>query len=317
MANEQNLSQLLDAEYGEKIPSQKCKDLVLEYIKNTQSISDRSIEFIKTITKVATNIHKSDPQCLENYLERVYQYHAEGIEKIEENYPEKSAKIEKNETHLHGHAGDIARKLFKKTNDPSWLDKSHCHLVLAAQQSEGTDQVYSSASYCSASKSALMMFKTINDAYWLEQAYKLRSKAAELAKDFDPKHHAHCYLFLGEIAQELYAANKDITWAKKAYSANLMAIELFEKYDPYIVSKKHANAGDLAKLFYIITKRNKWAKKAIWHYKNYIKYNEEHPSTEEARISSKLKLRVRALNFERKHKKDARLKDINKAYQLA
>ena len=120
------LSELLDKHYHGLYPGEDdenalleetcslCKEKIIQYLETNQSIAHEDVLFIKKFTKVAKYILESEPDSFDGLLERFYMFHMEGIVKIQQGFAcdldEENLVIMK--SHLHGHASDIALKIF-------------------------------------------------------------------------------------------------------------------------------------------------------------------------------------------------------------
>jgi hypothetical protein len=115
-------AKLLEANYN-NIISEDVEFQLIKYIEATPSLERCDISFIKKITKVATNIIGSGKTSLDGLLERIYQYHEEGVELIHKSgeYHKQQSLI--TASHLASHAGDVAERIYKKTEDNAWAEK--------------------------------------------------------------------------------------------------------------------------------------------------------------------------------------------------
>ena len=172
MTKKDTLKDLLRQNY-DALTNPECKDAVLEYMSNNETVLDRDIIFIKRLTKVAQHIYKSDPKSLENMLERLYQYNYDGIQKIQTG--DINNRYNKNnllniKSHLHAYAGDTAEAIFEVTQDLKWAKRFYDDYKLSADLSKHLDKKHSAHAYSFAGDAAKIMFEKTEDVKWVNKA---------------------------------------------------------------------------------------------------------------------------------------------------
>lgn len=88
----------------------------MEYIGLADSVSYKDIIFIKRLSKVVSNILKSDPNSLETLLEKLFQFSNEAIQLIEnglDGYTQN--RLLSLKTYFFADRGDVSKALFEKT----------------------------------------------------------------------------------------------------------------------------------------------------------------------------------------------------------
>ena len=78
--------------------------------------------FIKKLTKAAANILKNEPKSLEPFLERLFIYHGEGVQKADELIARgnNSSQIRTLKGHLLNHNSHFCMALYQQTDDVFW-----------------------------------------------------------------------------------------------------------------------------------------------------------------------------------------------------
>src|SRR3989344_2860583 len=123
----ESLERILHRNYNQKIPSPDCIAEVVAFIEDTDSVLNRSVIFIKELTKVAETIRKSSDFSIA-FTQKLYHFHLEGIQRIHQGTTSLSLENAITlEAHFHGHAGSISRDLFKETKELSWGVSAYEH----------------------------------------------------------------------------------------------------------------------------------------------------------------------------------------------
>lgn len=246
---EEKLNILLPKNYDCLTPEtgENCSDLVVEYIQKIDTVKNKSIVFIKRLTKAAQHILESTDK-LDDYLEKIYNFHIEGFETKTGINELTSYRLNILKSHLLSHAGDIAKKLFEKTRDISWAEKGYNVYIKSSKIGEKIDP--KSAAYSSGFAgdltNAIAKEKEFFGGFsWTRKGYDAEVKSAELSEKIDPKHSAHSYSFAGRKAEKIFKKTKNKMWLARA-------LNCYEKFLNYY--KKNDISSDVKDTWNIITK---------------------------------------------------------------
>lgn len=175
-------SGLLEANYDALTPAtgEQCKQLVLEYLRLSTTISHLDVDFIKNFTKVARHILESEPASLDGLLEKLYNYDMEGVEKVRGGIEDRtSTNLTSLESHLLGDAGDAARELFRITQDISWAGRGYNAYKKSADMTASTEPKHSAHAYSFAGDAAKALNKATKNPLWAQTAIKCYEKFLE------------------------------------------------------------------------------------------------------------------------------------------
>lgn len=255
------LEELLERNYRKINPDDV--PAIIRFISETSSVLDRDIIFVKRLTKVAAK-HILDlyPDSLDGLLERVFRFHEEGINLIE-------AELNRSETdsedtfyifnlremmsHIYGHAGDVARTLFTKTDDMAWAEKWYYMAEKSA--------TLSSDLAIEAAKKAGDLDKEHQEGFrWFKFSYKIGGYTS------------HAFRILADAACEVFSKTKSVEWANKSYDPYLKSAEIQTsaigseselKVCARSASDLYLRAGEIAETAFNISGEVQFAEK--WH----------------------------------------------------
>lgn len=260
--------------------SEECKERVLEYLRTNQSIEHEDIFFIKTFTKVAKHIFKAEPDCFDGLIERFYDYHLQGIIKIQNksNWPSHE-KMHVMRAHMHGHAADIAAHIFYLLKNKSdvpineklrWANESYNNEAMAISiGDQNPSHICIRHDYAGKiSKRVVDFLDEINAPYekkilWLERVYLHKDIAAEMSFDIGFKDAGIKYSNSSKAADLIVKLIKDrkdisldkkIEWTHKLYNGNIKAAEVTEQYESLFAAYKYHDAAMSCTTLYELTK---------------------------------------------------------------
>src|SRR3989338_450108 len=208
---EENYDQLTE-ESGDK-----CKGLVIGYISLIDSVLQKNIIFIKQLTKVISNILKSDPDSLDGLLERVFQFSNEGIQIIEkglDGYTEN--RLLSLKAHFFADQGDVSKALFKKTQDVTWAEKWYSAYKTSADMSVNIDPRHAAYAYGFAGDAARVLFEKTGDVTWAKKWYEAAYLSAYMTIIIDPRHSAVAFGIAGNAATAVYKKTRQRKWYNRA-----------------------------------------------------------------------------------------------------
>ena len=257
------LEALIRRNYDGLIEPEECREKVLEFIANTESVSDRDILFIKRFTKVAHHVHKSYPDSFNGLLERLYQFNMDGIILIHKGRVRGHNKdnLSSISSHLQAYAGDVARAIFEKTGDVSWAKREYDRYRLSAEESLEFDLKHSAHAYSFAADVAQAIFEKTGDVSWAEKWYDSRKLSAKISLNFNPKHSAYSDGFAGDAAKAIFEKTGDISWAKRWYDCYILSAERSLEFNPKHSAHAYSFAADAAKAIFEKTGTIEWGKK--------------------------------------------------------
>ncbi len=202
----------------ERLISQECRNLALEYIRHKEDVYDETIHFTKRLTKVGSHILKSEPKQLEGLLERLYSFNIEGAEKIENGWPSASTprKYLVMRPHFYSHGGDCARTLHDQKGDQAWAEKWYQAHLTSAEAAEGIDQRHAIHTRGISATAARRLYQQTNDPNWMKRCYEGNKRSAQLAVSIEPKHSAYSSLHAATAAQELARCQQGSLWKQRA-----------------------------------------------------------------------------------------------------
>ena len=218
----------LDAETGDR-----CKSLVIEYMRIRESVLGKDIAFIKQLTKVVRNILNSEPNSLDGLLEKYFKFSNEGIETIRAGISGyRQNNLISLESHLLADAGDAAKALFEKTQDISWAERWYSAYKKSADMTIDTEPLHSAHAYSFAGEAAKALFKKTQDISWAGKWYESTKLSADMTVNTEPLHSAHAYSFAGDAAKALSRATRNPSWTQAA-------IDCYQQFLSYY--KQHPN----------------------------------------------------------------------------
>lgn len=174
---EKDLVALLKQEYDSDSISDECKNLVLEYIKDTQSLLEEDILNIRLLVKKARHILNSDPDSLDGSLEKLYQFHIDGIQKTKkliEGYAQDD--LLSIRAHLYPSKGNVAKALFKKTRDISWAKQWYEDYKMSADMTIDTEPLHSAHASYFAGNAARILYEKTKKRKWNKIAIRCYNK---------------------------------------------------------------------------------------------------------------------------------------------
>ena len=184
-------SGLLEANYDALTPTsgEQCKQLVLEYLRLSTTISHLDVDFIKNLTKVTRHILESEPASLDGLLEKLFSYNMEGVEKVRGGIEGRtSANLTSLESHLLGDAGNAARALFDTSNDISWAERWYDANKKSADMTVEIEPRHSAHAYSFAGNAAKALNKATKNPSWAQTAIECYYKFLEYyKKNPDPR----------------------------------------------------------------------------------------------------------------------------------
>ena len=247
----------LDAETGDR-----CKSLVIEYMRIRESVLGKDIAFIKQLTKVVRNILNSEPNSLDGLLEKYFKFSNEGIETIRAGISGyRQNNLISLESHLLADAGDAAKALFEKTQDISWAERWYSAYKKSADMTIDTEPLHSAHAYGFAGEAAKAVFEKTHNIKWAKRWYDATKQSADMTVNTEPLHSAHAYSFAGEAAKAVFEKTQDISWAERWYSAYKKSADMTIDTEPLHSAHAYGFAGEAAKAVFEKTHNIKWAKR--------------------------------------------------------
>lgn len=210
---------LLKANYDKltKETGQECKDLVVEYISLADSVLHKNIIFIKQLSKVASNILKSDPSSLETLLEKLFQFNNEAIQLIEnglDGYTQN--RLLSLKAHFFADLGDVSKALFEKTQYVIWAEEWYSAYKTSADMSINIDPRHTAYAYGFAGDAAETLFEKTGNIGWAKGWYEARHLCAVMTRELDPRHSAYASGIAGNAATAVYKKTRQRKWCNKA-----------------------------------------------------------------------------------------------------
>ena len=283
---------LLEQNY-DTLSSDECKIRVMQFIRETPSVLDYDIVFIKKLTKVANHVLKSDPDSLDEFLERVFDFNIEGVKKIRaglDGYTQNNLLIL--ESHFLTYAGDAAKALFEKTSDLSWAEKWYNTEKLSADMTIGIEPQKAVYSYSFAGDAARVLFKKTDDINWAKKQYDAYEASGVMSVTTDPQHAAYVYGHAGDAAKALFEKTSDLSWAEKWYNTKKLSADMTIGIEPQFAAHTFCLAGDAARMVCKElpkrTRKIKWAKRAIECYNNFLDYYKLNPNPQMEKLIDKV-----------------------------
>lgn len=220
---------LLKANYDKltEETGQKCKDLVVEYISLTDSVSHKNIIFIKQLSKVAINILKSDPSSLEALLEKLFRFNNEALQLIEsglDGYAQNHLLSLK--AHLFTDGGDVSKALYEKTGDVNWAEEWYSAYKASADMSLNIEPRHAAYAYGFAGDAAKALFEKTQNIEWAKKWYEAAHLSAEMTSIIDPRHSAIVSGIAGNAATAVYKETRQKKW----YSRAILSYRIFLNY---------------------------------------------------------------------------------------
>ncbi len=227
-----SLEELLNDNY-QKLKDPICERLVIKFVRKNENVEDKDPLFIKKLTKVISHVLERDPSSLQPYLERIYQFHKTGIEKVQSG--ELGVGEGKDEVfieaHLYGYAADIAKRLFRKTNKRMWLEKAWQQRRLAADAIQDYSYEESEIYRGYAADDARTLFRLNEEVEWGSEAYEELMRIAQHYANKDRSLSGKLYNDAGNVAWEMASKEDRVSWLKRSLEAKKKSLELMEK-DP-------------------------------------------------------------------------------------
>jgi hypothetical protein len=166
---EMSLYDRMGKAYYQSSVNQELAHDIINYVMQTPSVKEKNIHLIKVLTKMAKKVYLADIEYPSGYLERVYDYHLQGIDNLERDYPFGEANtleyalnemkinpiIVKIYSHLQFHASRFPKKFgiidsFDKTKEPlsiseqkEWAKKRFEHIEKAERFANKSAKEYS------------------------------------------------------------------------------------------------------------------------------------------------------------------------------
>ncbi len=246
------LEVLLEENYDE-LRDPDCRAAVIEYIAATPSVSDKHVLFIKRLTKVAHHIIENDSFALDGFLERLFRFNQQGIDKI------KSGRLNgyslNNLTvmvsHFHSHSGHVAREIYNQTDDLSWA-KEWCKSYEASiETNKGLEPDHCYYAHQIAGIAAGKIFKRTKNMHWGKRSYDHNLASARLSVVTDEKHAAYSYAHAGDMAREMAEIEKNkgkrVELLKLAYDHYMLSADMSGSFDQKHAGHIYDHAGRIAR----------------------------------------------------------------------
>ncbi|MFC1697098.1 hypothetical protein ACFL1H_02095 [Nanoarchaeota archaeon] len=249
------LADLLKENYYE-LKDQQCIDRVVNFVIEVETIKFYDIDFIKDMTKVSSLILKDHPKLLDDFKERIFNYHLEGIEVCKDAPDE--LRYDKIITHLHTHAGLIAKLKYDETGDIEWLIKNHELNLDGGDLAFKHDHVHAANSYRFSAYSAHSLYYRTKDLKWMKKAYELVMRSGDIGNG-DLKYKATMYSNAADYAEIIFKEINDISWGKLWFDSCLQGAKYFKFIEMY-QSQSHMLriASVVSKKLFKITEDEKW-----------------------------------------------------------
>ena len=274
-----SIESLIETNYN-RINNKDCKEAVIKFIKETPTVIDRDITFIKRLTKVAYHVIQADKSSLDSLLERIYQFTSEGLSKID---PEINTLTESNlytiKSHLSNYAGGFAKILYEKNKDKCWGEKAYKNYIKAASMNMDKDQNLSAHSYKSAAMVAESLFKETEEIYWAVRWYECARLAAEIGLNVDKMEAAVNYRSMGDAAKTMFDLTDDKKWLEIEINAYEQSAEYAKCTDSFFFAKSYLYAAIASNFaFRKLDNRNReLARRSIDSYNKFLDYCNKNP----------------------------------------
>lgn len=254
----ESLELLINRNYSRPVLEEKCKQEILRFLKEIDSVADRNVLFIKNLTKVAKRIWEEEPQQFNSTLERkLYHFHLEGLQRLQQGTSSISLdRVTSLESHFHNHAGGISSALFRKTGDINWGIAAYEHRKVSGDTILKQNTPEAAYTYSFAGNIAYQLYEKTGNEDWLEKAYDHHKKCGELSTD--QNHSSHQHGFAATSAKELYEKTNILSWIEECYQQNILSSEKGIKANSKHASYASAFAGDAAKILWEKTKNKQW-----------------------------------------------------------
>lgn len=272
-----NLEELLKRNYNSLV-DRNCKVKVVQYLKETESVSDKDILFVKRLTKVGTNILESFPEALEGLEKKLFDFHLEGVELARKEKKENDDNLIKIEGHLCAHAGNVAEVI-------SNYEEAYKLYLSSAEVLKDIEPHYALFSLNNARKIAKKMFSKTKDAIWTERWYEIEIKTASLQKEAGKK--AEAFSFAGKAANKTYKMRRDPVWAKRWYEAKVKSGDI--SCDNLNKAYSYCKAGKAAYTLFMIEHGESWRKLAMENYEKALYYAELLDEENKTRVLIRIK----------------------------
>ncbi len=274
-----NLEKLLFKNYKQLREGdvENLKRVILQYLKNHDSVMNRNPLFIKRFTRVSdliikkknslfnsgSNEKSNSDEDLKDLYERLYQYHAEGAVKIRNELSIDKLALE---SHILSDGGDVAQKIFRDSNDLKWLKRAFGAYIASARIGEKFDSVFSHYTYEFAGKTAKELYKKTGDVRWAVESFEANKSCALTALKYNNKvEAAKAFSYAGDAARAVFKRNNSLKWALKWFGANFSSIEFRKGCCEKLMMYTSGFTGDAAKAIYKITKDTKWIIKSYYY----------------------------------------------------
>jgi len=290
------LEKLLERNYH-RIRDEECKSRVIDYISSQRTVFGDNIFFIKHLTKVAHHIIKSDPESIDNLLERLYQFNMEGIEMI--SLGEVSITSDSNlkvlESHFSSHAASVAYKVFKKTNNIGWLKRAYSRSIESADLIINESTIHAAHSYQFAGHSASQIHRLTGELDWCKKAFEAYESTSQLFDSKNKKNRLSAIKGAASKAKILHETTNDIYWAEQTYELNIQYTQQIT--NKYQEAESYRYAGNAAKSLFDKTQNEHWKIEAIRCYSHFLNYYEDNPIEKLDKFASRAKFDLKSLNI--------------------
>ena len=292
-----SLPHLLSENYG-FLHSDECKQQVIEYVKDNKSIAHEEIIFIKSLTKVAEHILESDPGSLDGLLQRIYDFHIEGIMKIQSesgnggsNYAKEHMTLMR--SHLHTHAANFAKAILKNMrngeNNPMqklfWAQEMYNNHLFSADLISDIDPKHASVQYSNAGKAAWIVFKILEDQKdaplekkieWMKKKHKNEKAAGEKMSEIGNSSFMHEYDNAAKALYTLYNLTGNAYYLNGCYEMRRLLAITTSKTNLNFSASQDVLAAETAIELSKLTGREFWEKRARMHSNKVKSYSSSH-----------------------------------------
>ncbi|MBR9680110.1 MAG: hypothetical protein GOU99_03620 [Candidatus Altiarchaeota archaeon] len=287
----ENLPELLEQNYEclTKETGQECTKLFMTFLNEVKTIRDKDVILVKQITKIGSNILKSNSDLIDDELkQRLLQYNHEGAQIIDDlltdTYLDQyidEYRLIKMKSHFLSHAGSIANNLFVKNRQIEFAEiwyqdcLDSANISISEEFNPPIDPKHATHNFSLAAKSAFEISRKMDndkdERYWLERSYYGNIDSAEIREQFEFDGAALSFELAGKSAfklSDLYeTAPEQTRWMKNSYYSNKNAAKLLFEHDKKHSAELFECAAERAADIYWLTKELKWAEGAYRYFK--------------------------------------------------
>lgn len=140
--------------------------------------------------------------------------------------------------HLHTYAADVAKLLYKRTDNQKYLEAAYTHRLQAGHKTQTRDPGYASHCYSFAAEYARELWNKTKDHRWAIRDYQ--SNMLVVAYTTAERHMALSYLRAANAAEEVWKCVHQKIWLQRAVQA----------YHEFLTTFDLAREPDLTRLYH-------------------------------------------------------------------